>query len=114
MTVAYAILLMLVPGHVLGYVNGGDFHHTLREYQEQLENEGWATSSSADGRVLRARPDPNPTAQLIAYAVQSLPAEQREAVTLEMKRGLAKIATDTFKVGQDKKSKRSPKGESVI
>ena len=89
------------------YVNGGDYHSTLKTFERKLKTKGWgvsfATPLPADtggarfvAKGVKADPD-NPeyqryVNQLIERALKSLPAKDADRISAAAKREVARLA----------------------
>jgi hypothetical protein len=115
---ALLTLLVLVP-FAWGYINGGDFHSTLKSFEKSLKAGGWGThfgtALPADcdrtGQVtaaVKVVPQENPDYQQwvneqVGRAVQSLPEKQRDKIGVETKREIARLAREAIQEGVSQK-----------
>jgi hypothetical protein len=108
------VLAVLVPC-TWGYINGGDFHSTLKTFEKNLKAGGWGThfgatlpeDSDRTGQVtatVKAVPPDNLQYQqwineLVGRAVQSLPEKHRDRIGTETRREVARLAREAIQEG---------------
>jgi len=108
------------------YVNGGDFHSTLRTYEKSLKAEGWSVSFGAPlppqfdrtqevAEGVKVAPPDNPeyqrfVNQLVGQALQSLPKEGGSKIPVEAKREIARLTREALQDAISNKQQRSKKG----
>jgi hypothetical protein len=73
------------------YINGGDFHDTLKNFEKSLETGGWAASF---GGAIPA--DREEVAGMLARALRGLPAKDAARIPVEAKREVARIAREAI------------------
>jgi hypothetical protein len=106
----------LVPG-AWAYVNGGDFHSTLRDFEKQLKARGWVVNVAVPvpgdngGHVaqgVKVTPPDNAAYQryvnlLVGRALQALPAKEAEQISAEAKREVVRLTRETIREAVSKK-----------
>jgi len=96
----------LVPG-ALAYINGGDFHTTLRTFEKSLKGNGWGVNFGAE--IPANRDDVN---QLVIRAVQSLPEVDRGTISVEAKREVARLTREAIQHALKNKQQTIKKGQT--
>src|SRR5215467_7636351 len=88
--ISLVIIGALAPA-ALAYINGGDFHTTLRTFEKSLKGNGWGVSFGAE--IPANRDDVN---QLVIRALQSLPEMDRGTISVEVKREIARLTGEAI------------------
>ena len=101
------------------YINGGDFHSTLRNFEKSLKASGWSThfgtpfppDCDQTGQVtasVKVVPPGNPeyhqwVNEQVGRAIQSLPEKHRDRIDIETRREIASLAREAIEQGVAKK-----------
>lgn len=105
---SFTAILLLIPVPTSAYVNGGTFHSTLVDFQKYYKAGGWGSifespmpSRSAVAAGIPFDPPDNAeflkfVNQIVARAVKQLPEKDADAVSLEAKRELARLAREAI------------------
>jgi hypothetical protein len=108
------VVIAALAAPALAYVNGGDYHNTLRDYQSRLKSEGWGVSvwehtwQKVDGINISELATTNPPTdpkfeefvnQLLGRALRELPEKDRASIPLDVKREVARRARDVLHSG---------------
>lgn len=123
------LLLIAVGGPAIwGYVNGGDYHSTLKTFANGLKSEGWSASFGtylpADGartkevaEGVKTDPPDNPAYQrhinlLLGEALQSNPVKKEaDKIPAETKREVARLAREAIRSALARKEAVIKKGQ---
>ena len=126
------LALLLAPAVLVpcawGYINGGDFHSTLKSFEKSLKAAGWGThfgtvlpvDCDRTGQVaasVKIVPLDNQEYQqwvndLVGRAIQSLPETHRDRISLETKREMARLARQAIQEGVSTKQHLIKKAET--
>jgi hypothetical protein len=116
--IGFATIAALVPS-AWAYVNGGDFHSTLRDYESKLRSNGYgvrvgralAPDCDKTGEVTRdvkVTPPDNAeyqdyTNQMVARAIRCLPDDEAKEISAEARREVARQARAAIAEGVSNK-----------
>jgi hypothetical protein len=94
------------------YINGGDFHSTLKDFEKSLKSDGWGAAFAppvprdcvqtkevaADVKVVpRDNPDyERYVNQLVARSLRSLPEKEADRISADMKRDVARLTREAL------------------
>jgi hypothetical protein len=90
-----------------GYINGGDFHSTLKTFENSLKDKGWSVSFGA--AIPADRDDVN---QLVGRALKALPEKDASKVSVEAKREVARLAREAIQQAASKKEQTIKEGQT--
>jgi len=109
--IGLAVVPALVP-NVLAYINGGDFHSTLKTFETKLKKNGWSVSfanpvpiagdaSQEVAKEVSVSPPDNPAyqryvSQLVGRALKSLPEKEADSLSADAKREVVRLARGTI------------------
>jgi len=100
-------LAALVPP-AWAYVNGGDYHNTLRDYEKRLKAGGWGVSSAESVWGLPA------VNQLVGRALQALPEKDAGRVPVEAKREVARLTEEAIQTARVNKQQVIKEGQAGL
>jgi hypothetical protein len=105
---AVAVFALAAPA--LGYVNGGDYHSTIKTYEKKLTAAGyrtawgsyWSTSRGGDAKRVAGSMKDDAVNQLVGKALKALPRQEaarisaadKEEVARKLKAALSSAAAD--------------------
>ncbi len=75
------------------YINGGDYHDTLKTFEKRLKANGWGVSFSA---ALSA--DRDAVNQLVGRALEALPEKDAGKIPVETKREVARLTREAIQL----------------
>jgi hypothetical protein len=120
-------LLAGLSSFAWGYINGGDFHSTLKDYEKKLKQSGWGVSTGFNlpedcdrtrevTKGVTVAPLDNAEYQkyvneLIGKAIQSLPEKHGARVGVEDKREVARQARKAIATAVTNKKQELMQGE---
>jgi hypothetical protein len=111
-----------------GYINGGDYHDTFKDFQKGLKTWGWATQAGPRllgdchrntevAKGVTSTPPDNEDYQkyvnrLVGLALRELPEKDRDAIPLEAKREVARLAREAIHDAMSKNEQVISKGQT--
>ena len=88
------------------YVNGGDYHDTLKTFEKSLKGRGWGVSFGA--AIPADRDDVN---QLVGRALQSLPEKDASKISVEAKREVARFTREAIQLAASNNQQTTKEGQ---
>jgi hypothetical protein len=101
------VMVVALVAPAWAYINGGDFHTTLRTFEKSLKATGWGVSFGTP--IPAERDDVN---QLVARALQSLPETDRGTISVEAKREVARLTREAIQHAVKNKQQTIKKGQT--
>ncbi len=88
------------------YINGGDYHDTLKTFEKRLKANGWGVSFSA---ALSA--DRDAVNQLVGRALEALPEKDAGKIPVETKREVARLTREAIQLAASNNQQTTKEGQ---